>query len=394
MSEQKLIAAAIKDRGAYEKIESTSPTSWLTEEAKVVWEVIEKYYKKDQTVGCADPDILHAQLERAYPKHADNFKPLLYTDVEISPANIADEIVAVEKQAIGTKLAQALLSSNEAAIEELTEKYHKLREGVLDEQHKGAIYTAPTVGGLVRKTSGDNKIKLLPAAINQVLDGGALRQHHIVVFAPTDMGKTLFVMNMAYGFIKQGLNVLYCGNEDPGDDLMLRFLIRLTGMTKDEIRNNPERAQEIADKRGYDRFTLAELSPGTPREIRGLIEEYKPAVVIVDQLRNLEMREANKVLQLEKAATAMRNIGKEYNLLMVSVTQAGDSANGKTILDRGDIDYSNVGIPGQADLMIGIGATAEMEATGQRMLSFPKNKLGGIKQPLSVFFNTQYMKVE
>jgi hypothetical protein len=53
-----------------------------------------------------------------------------------------------------------------------------------------------------------------------------------------------------------------------------------------------------------------------------------------------------------------------------------------------------VGIPGQADLMIGIGATAEMEATGQRMLSFPKNKLGGIKQPLSVFFNTQYMKVE
>ena len=90
----------------------------------------------------------------------------------------------------------------------------------------------------------------------------------------------------------------------------------------------------------------------------------------------------------------MRNFAKRYKLLAVSITQAGDSANGKAILSRGDIDNSNVGIPGASDLMIGIGASHEQEISGERTLSFPKQKISGNKMPIPVFFNMKTMRVE
>jgi hypothetical protein len=63
--------------------------------------------------------------------------------------------------------------------------------------------------------------------------------------------------------------------------------------------------------------------------------------------------------------------------VVVSVTQAGDSANNKEILDMGDVDFSNTGIPAQADVMIGMGVTPALDQQGVRMLSLPKNKIGG-----------------
>jgi hypothetical protein len=42
-----------------------------------------------------------------------------------------------------------------------------------------------------------------------------------------------------------------------------------------------------------------------------------------------------------------------------------------------DVEWSNTGIPGAADLMIGIGVDEEYLATNKRMLSIPKNKVNG-----------------
>ena len=61
----------------------------------------------------------------------------------------------------------------------------------------------------------------------------------------------------------------------------------------------------------------------------------------------------------------------------MSITQAGESADMKLRLNMGDVEWSNTGIPGAADLMIGIGLDAEFEATDRRMLSVCKNKVNG-----------------
>jgi hypothetical protein len=68
---------------------------------------------------------------------------------------------------------------------------------------------------------------------------------------------------------------------------------------------------------------------------------------------------------------------KEHEVVGISVTQAGDSGQNKIFLEVGDVDFSNVGIPAQADLMIGVGADEKLKATNTRGISLPKNKLSG-----------------
>ena len=182
---------------------------------------------------------------------------------------------------------------------------------------------------------------------------------------------------MVAGFLKQELGVLYVGNEDPASDILLRLICRLSKMPKHAVMENPDEAERRAYARGYDNLVIASLAPGNFFEIRKLVETHKPGVVVLDQLRNLEVNSESRVQALEKAATEARNLAKKYSLLVVSVTQAGESAEGKAILGRDDIDFSKTGIPAQVDLMIGIGADSTMEAHGIRTISLPKNKLSG-----------------
>ena len=96
--------------------------------------------------------------------------------------------------------------------------------------------------------------------------------------------------------------------------------------------------------------------------------------------------------QLEEAANAMRNIAKRYDAIAITVTQAGDSAQGKAVLDMGDVDSSNTGIPGACDVLLGIGGTEQQIAQGIRTLSLSKNKIGGVHDSFPVRFNPRISK--
>ncbi len=398
--EQKLISAVILDREIYEEVSSLNLEEDLSDQAKIIFKVIAQYYNNDTEAVKADPEILQSILTRQYPKHAELFANFLRDLEPVSPSNVLEEVIAVKLDSVKRKLAQELIGTvnkkTDSRIEELLDKYHSLKQGEIkgEEEANTEVFKAPKVADILKNDSVANRIAVLPTSLNNQLNGGVLRGHHIVIFAPTDMGKSLWSLNMTYGFLKQGLKVLMCGNEDPANDIIFRLLWRLTGRTREEILEDTDKAQELAEARGYDNFTFAEMAPGTPWEIEELVKEYEPDVLIVDQIRNLDMGDSNKVTSLEKAASFMRMIGKKYNLVPVSLTQAGDSATGKTYLSRGDIDFSNVGIPGTADLLLGIGATEEMERGGERMISFVKNKISGNKIPLKVWFNPYLTKVE
>ncbi len=89
------------------------------------------------------------------------------------------------------------------------------------------------------------------------------------------------------------------------------------------------------------------------------------------------MSEDNRALQLDKLARQVRELGIELGCVTMSVTQAGESGQNKPVLDLGDVEWSNTGIPGAADLMVGIGVDPNLAADNRRMLSVPKNKVSG-----------------
>lgn len=392
--ETKILAAALYSRDAYEELIKYEVKESLSDQGKVLWELFETYYNKDSSADKIDKTLLNSSIDRLYPKHSDMLQTVVNNLEETSEINVVSEVIEQKLETTKALLSQAFSSTKDVKIEPLLEEYSRLVAGELEAASSSDIIIAPDLKELMLSRSVENRIRILPEKLNEALEGGALRGHHIVLFSVTDMGKSLMALNMTRGFIEDGLKVLYVGNEDPISDLIERFLVSLTGKNKHTVRKHYEKAQEVAEKKGWHNLVWAELSPGTLGEIRSLIEEHNPDVLVVDQIRNLDTGDKNFVRVLEVAAQSMRNFAKKYNLLSVSVTQAGDSANGKAILNRGDIDNSNVGIPGTADLMLGIGATQDQEFDGIRTLSFPKNKISGSKQPIQVRFNTTNMRVE
>lgn len=347
-----------------------------------------EFYSSDPSAKQVDREILCSQVEREFPsaKHSERIINVIKAlPAEVSGVNVLKELTALKKSNLSLDLIGLLSGGkvDEARAKELMEQYLSLSD--LSSQVVEEEFQAVQVKDLVDKSfNKGNLIQLWPKALNDACDGGAKPGHHILVFAPTEMGKTLFVINLVAGFISQGLKVLYIGNEDPAADIYMRFITRMVGRNKYEVIEHPDKAQKVLEEKNYGLFTLVPLAPGNFNQINKLVEKHEAKVVILDQLRNLDVRSEGRTQQLEKAATEARNLAKSRSVLVVSVTQAGDSASGKRVLSRGDVDSSNVGIPGQVDLMIGLGASAEEEQRNVRVMSFPKNKLSGRHEHLVV----------
>jgi KaiC/GvpD/RAD55 family RecA-like ATPase len=400
-SEQRLLGAMLKSRVAHDKIADKLKEEDLTEQSKLIVRHVSSYYARDPNAASVDTELLLNGLFRELPnpKHHRMFSDIVtsITGADVSPENIVADYLAVKRDKVGSQLATALAALKPPdAVRPLLEQYEELLEAdTLDgKEEEKRILSGHSVADLVaQRTRTNGLIRVFPRSLNDRLDGGLLRGHHVVVFARPEVGKTTFLVNGIYGFLKQELRVLYVGNEDPIEDVALRVVCRLSDMTRHEVMDDPNAADARARELGYERLIMASLAPGTPREIETLVKEHKPDVLMVDQLRNLLVGEDNFTRQLEKAAQAVRAIGKRNNCLVISVTQAGDSASGKSILDMGDVDSSNTGIPAQADVMIGIGMSREDEMASRRVLSLPKNKAGGNHDSFPVWVDLTKAKV-
>lgn len=392
--EQQLLSAAFFHRGSFEEIQKYNIKSDLSDKGQALWDMFTEFYSTDAAAQVIDKVILLRTIDRKIPKFYEQFKSTIDNFEDTSTPNLLKEIIATKKDRVGLELTQALSLKQESKIFSLWKEWEALANGELETNDDSSIIIAPELGKVFEGRTLENRIPIYPDALTKQLEGGALPGHHIVLFAPTDMGKTFFVLNMIRGFIEHKYKVLYVCNEDPVSDLIERFLVCLTGKDKWTIRRNYSKAQRFAEKLGWHNLVWAELSPGTLLEIDGLIVKHKPDILVVDQILNLDTGNRDEVSSFALAAKAMRNWAKHYKLLSVSVTQAADSATGKAVLGRGDIYMSNVGIPGTADLMMGIGATSEQEFDGVRTLSFPKQKISGNKQPLMIFLNHDNMRVE
>lgn len=398
--EKKIVAAAFKDRKAYDKIvgASDADTSY-TPYASQLLKLFGEYYERDDEARAVDADVIrHWIEERVTPKNQPLYVEYLgmVASTDVSAVNISDLVVSTKKRALGNELAAALLDNTNAnKINSLLEKYNNVNslEEAEDEESDGYC-NIPMSSMVEAEESQENIIRLLPPSLDKAAKGRAKKGHHLILFARPETGKTGEVITLLTGFALQKKTCLYFGNEDPVEDIINRTRACLTGMTYDELIAAPERAQALLDRRGWSYIRFFSCSPGSPAEIEKYVRKHKPEAVVVDQIRNLNVGAETRVNQLEMAATSMRNIGKRHGCLMVSVTQAGDSASNKLVLEMGDCDFSNTGIPAQADMMVGIGVNREYEEQGLRMFSTPKNKIGGTHGHWQVRFNPLISRYE
>lgn len=387
--EQPLLAASLRSRHDFDLIKSYIDVrvSTYSKPFQIVMNKVGEYYKRDSDAALVEPTILLTQIAESIrnDKHVQRFTELINESLAStgSDINVRAAILLAKQQEVGDKLSQALAidASGSGKIDELIEELKHLRSMTsLDELAGKGLesFSKVDLTSLITKEfDPEGLLAVYPSSLNERLDGGVRGGHHLLVFAQVETGKSAMCINMSCGFARQGKRVVYIINEDRPEDIILRHIANLSGMTKYQIRENPRKAQDLAESAGWDNITVVSAEPGTPDAIEEYVETEDPDAVIVDQLRNLHVKAESRVNQLELAATAVRNIGKRTNKVMVSVTQAGDSATNKLILDKGDVDFSNVGIPSQMDVMIGLGLDPTFEAEGLRNISLCKNKISG-----------------
>lgn len=371
-----IVAAAMHDRQCWDALAASGELDAMPEVLKLITGAMAGYYSRDPDANHADPAVI-AELAGAgmtNPKHRETLKDMVdaVTNAAPSSPNIAALLKASAKDRIGHELSVALVSGREPdEIQALMAQYGDLS---VEDGPESELDWAEVVR---RRSTGQDRIKIPIASLNTWLGGGLLPGHNVTIFARPETGKTALSITLAVGFARNGTKVLYCGNEDPARDLMVRAIQCATKASAEQIKHDPEGVVNAALGKGIARLKFRELSPGSLAELEKLVRIERPGVLIVDQLRNVKAKSENMTQRLDAVAQGVRALGKRYKIATISITQAGDSARNKAVLDDGDIDSSNTGIPGAADVLIGMGVTEELDRAGLRMLSVCKNKITG-----------------
>jgi archaellum biogenesis ATPase FlaH len=372
----------LNSRECYEQFARHGDTEALSGLGRLIFKACGDFYRIDGTVQQCDRDIIRERVIRNLPnpKHAAAFAGYLRDiPTDTSTSNVTAEIVAIKRERIAGELSLALANRSPSdAIQALIEQYRSVSVGhssnASDPQSE--LIDVLDTEDLLADKPAENYIKLWPKQLNDRLDGGALRGHHVLVFARPETGKTLFSINLTVGFLHQNLNVLYFCNEEPGADIRDRIRGRLLKVSKSEIRADRRGSAERIAKAALGSIYIAEGA--TFAGLRTALTGRETDVVVIDQIRNMKLRSESRTAELEAAGIEARSIAKEFNVLVVSITQAGDSATNKVYLTMSDVDSSKTGLPACADLMLGLGADESMKVNNLIGVSLCKNKLSGL----------------
>lgn len=406
MKEQQLLSAMIQSRTSHDTFQRLGNRDDFGPLATTVLEAVGRYYADDADARSIDRDFLQGKLERAMQsdKHVGAIRSFIEgIPRELSSIAVDRELRELHRERVGGKLALALANGSPVEeVDRLISDYQSAK--VLGNEafaQSSEVISVLDTTDLESEDGEVSYIKLWPRALNDQLGGGALRGNHVLLFARPETGKTLFACNLVVGFLRQGLNVLYVGNEEPGADVRDRIRGRLLGSSKQGVRTDRKgsgsRIQSLSGQLG----TVEIIETASFERVHSHLgkkgrEDVRASwdVVVLDQVRNMRLNSDGRTAELEAAGIAARALAKERNVLVVSVTQAGDSASGKVYPGMSDIDSSKTGLPASADLIIGLGQDEPMKANGLIGVYLSKNKLSGLhsKFVVEVDYNTGTIK--
>ena len=377
-AEHELIGAALKSRDAWSVATDLLGTEDWSPLALRVWDGITTYYTRDEEAQRTEPKIIYKLVVdgMATKSHQEQVSDLIQTalGLDVSPPNVLGLALDLRRQSVAFKLAEKLLNGDDATDE--LELYQKLLECDSLQSAQGELYQSVDLADLMEIIDPDKKIKFAPNSLNERLNGGLIAGDSMIVGGRPNAGKSALCITMMAACAFRGQKVLYIGNEEPVRKTIVRIISCLTQRTHAQLMSEPAQTMEIARKRGYDNLVFAHLSPGTPGEIRALVRQHKPEVVVVDQLLNLRVGKTEGVERMEQAARAIRTIGGEFGCVTISVSQVGESGDNKLRLGMADLYGSKTGLQGAADVILLLGNDNAFEASHSRMLNLAKNKTG------------------
>ena len=215
--------------------------------------------------------------------------------------------------------------------------------------------------------------------------------HLIEIGARPNTGKTSFHASMIAGpsgFARQGAKCIVLCNEESGHRVGARYLSVATGMTLQEVKENPHKAHTMYDS-VKNNIMLYDSTGKDMAWVESVCKSYKPDILVLDM--GDKFAQFNGFSRPDEALKAnaiyARQIAKEYGCAIFYMSQLNAEAEGRVNLNQSMMEGSRTGKAAEADLMILIAKSPQTnnntgdaevaEDDGFRHLVLAKNKLTG-----------------
>ena len=296
--------------------------------------------------------------------------------------NVADDILdSMYKRSLAHKIAveatniynggDASFNSIQGFIDEAENQVEEDGDAVTDD-----------IGKLIKEIDADTQYKFGDIPDLRKLVKGVGKGNLMIVFARPEAGKTAFWISLVAnrnGFASQNVKVHALVNEEPAIRTQMRLISCWTGMTKEEIAVNIDKAKHEWNKIKSN-VRIVDTVNWDLDQVDAYCKKHNPEILVIDQLDKVSAKGnfARTDEKLRAIYMGAREIAKRNNCCVIAVSQASADAHGQTMLSFDMMENSKTGKAAEADLIIGIGQQniVDSEAT-LRTLCVSKNKITG-----------------
>lgn len=296
--------------------------------------------------------------------------------------NVADDILdSMYKRSLAHKIAveatniynggDASFNTIQGFIDEAENQVEEDGDAVTDD-----------IGKLIKEIDADTQYKFGDIPDLRKLVKGVGKGNLMIVFARPEAGKTAFWISLVAnrnGFASQSVKVHALVNEEPAIRTQMRLISCWTGMTKEEIAVNIDKAKHEWNKIKSN-VRIVDTVDWDLDQVDAYCKKHNPEILVIDQLDKVSAKGnfARTDEKLRAIYMGAREIAKRNNCCVIAVSQASADAHGQTMLSFDMMENSKTGKAAEADLIIGIGQQniVDSEAT-LRTLCVSKNKITG-----------------
>ncbi len=340
-------------------------------------------------------DVTPSEIEALFFAHNSTLTTatkLVYRDIFTKIAKeqpmsvpVAEEVMSrLFQQVVGEKVANIgfdYVNGASTSLEPIRNLLHYYGDDFLPVQK--VEWEDMSIDTLLKMNDTETQWKFnIPSLARRVegVSGG----HLLMVGARSNVGKTSFhasIVAAAGGFAHQGAKCMILCNEESYHRVGARYLTAASDMTLEEIKENPALAAHRYES-VRDKIFVKDITDKDWDWIESTVKNYRPDIVVVDIADKAAARISDKSdVYLKAAAIQARNIAKQYNCVIVWLSQLSAEAEGKVVVNQSMLEGSKTGKAAETDLMLllskNVPVEGQEEEDTQRHINVAKNKISG-----------------
>ena len=362
-------------------------------EHKYILKTLGNYYDEFPEADRISVDELQTYFEAVNPsiKNAEMIKRVFedLRSADLTNVELLNKVLHlyIRKYYCGAIMQAAVDGSDgqsDTAIEDIQDMIEKYKEVAITlsgtEVEDTEVCTVPMREILEDVITGGYE---WPITAVQDIFGNLKRSTLGHIFARPNVGKSSFAINIAWTVVRQLMQqnedgvVLYMNNEEAIKLMRLRMLCCITQAPATRLIKESvmARAEQLWKQQNWDRYIKFIGGVSHIATVERHLSRYRPVVAIIDQGPKVSIynRDVTEVQRLQILYNQYREMAKRYDTALITVGQASSEAENKQYLSLNYLDSSKVGIPGELDWAIAIGAR-DYDAPQLRYINVAKNK--------------------